>query len=176
MIINHEDALRCSLFKGTSIKTWAPRDSKATRGNLMQITQYQQKTTKLCLGIFTATPSSSQAKQLKALYHQLPFPSTFGRSLWLLASQLAPMMTLFILQATLCLKPQLFYHNFVWQTVCAFHTVCMVVLPRGHEPHRIMTAMYQTWWEYTRKLKHGNNSNSLTSVKMTLSSAKTTSH
>lgn len=37
-------------------------------------------------------------------------------------------------------------------------------------------AMYQTWWEHTRKLKHGNNSNSLTSVKMTLSSAKTTSH
>lgn len=108
------------LFKGRSIKTWPQRDSKATRGNLMQITQYQQKTPKLCLGIFTATPSSSQAKQLKALNHQLPFPSTFGRSLWLLASQLAPMMTLFILQATLRLQPQLFYHNFVWQSVCVF--------------------------------------------------------
>lgn len=50
MIINHEDVRKGRvLFKGRSIKTWAQRDSNATRGNLMQITQYQQKKNPNCV-------------------------------------------------------------------------------------------------------------------------------
>lgn len=150
MIINHKNALLGRLlFKERSKKNWDSKGTKATKGNLMQI-KWNKANSKLWPGIFAATPlrcGSAQAKQLQALYHQLPFPSTLGRSLWLLASQLAPMMTLFILRATLPLQPQLFYHNFVWQTICVFL--------HGRSPEGTWTApdhegnASEMWWEYT---------------------------
>lgn len=180
MIINHKDTLRGGLlFKEQSKKNkiGTLKQQKAIWCKWKEI-----KTTQNCvpaslqLHLYPLRCGSAQAKQLKALYHQLPFPSTFGRSLWLLASQLAPMMTLFILQATLPLQPQLFYHNFVWQTICVF-------LGSARWFSRGDMNCTRSWGQCIRhvmwihsKLKHGNNSNSLTSVKVTLSSANKTSH
>lgn len=54
---------------------------------------------------------------------------------------------------------QLFYHNFVWQTVCVF------LSSAWRSPEETWTAADNEgnasamWWEYTRKVKDGNDSN-----------------
>lgn len=178
MIKNHSDVLR-ELFKGKSIKTWAQSDPKATKDNLMQNELRKTGSPHFIHLIPLSNPSpemrDSPDEQLKALYHQLPFPSSLGPSPWLLASQLAPMMTLFILQGqpsptTSCFIITLFDKPFV------FFYVPLGVLLRRHEPHTHYESNASAmWWEGPQKVKHGNDSNQRTSVKMTLSS-NTTSH
>lgn len=176
VIINHKDALK-GKWERSKKEIGTLKQQKAIWCKWKEIKPTQNCVqASLQLHLYPLRCGSAQAKQLTALYHQLPFPSTLGRSLWLLASQLAPMMTLFILQATLPLQPQLFYHNFVWQTICVFLGSARL-FSRGD------TNCTRPWGQCIRhvmrihsKLKHGNNSNSLTSVKMTLSSANKTSH